>query len=266
MTYEPETPDNVFSTAAAWLVEKTRAALRGLHGGAISNAIGAMVDEVGARADATAQLRMPLYCPVDALASNGEERNLERGLSEPDGAYRAWLLRAWEHWTAAGTAPSMANQVAHLLQIDPVKVSVTGIWPFQTGPGVTRVVTPPAGYSTTPQPGWELHDGDTAQWSRAWITVDSIPPWGFGERHWNDGGKWDGDMVWDSLATPDEVRQVTNVLNKWKPAHVTIASFRFMHAGAAAVIGAPGLTVGSPGLFVGSTSGASVTTAWTFST
>ncbi len=215
--------------------------LQGTYGAALLRVMGRLKDVVTEYASSGAELRLPDYCSSDALAYNGFERNLERGLSESDDNYRAWLLRVWEHWTTAGTADSLQSQVAHLFQIDAVKVAVTGIWPFQTGLGVTRVVVPASGYTTTPQPGWEVHDKDTAQWARAWVSIDASPPWGFGTRTWDDGGTWDGDMVWDSLATPDEVKQVTNVLNKWKPAHVAIASFKF-------------------------SSGASSTVPWTFTT
>lgn len=231
MTSYASATEGQYDSIKSWLLAKTRAALRGKFGSAIASAIGQLADEAASRADQVAALRMPKYCPDDALASNGAERNLDRGLGETADSYRDYLVGSFEHWASAGTRNSLQTQIAHFLQVDPAKVEVTGIWPFQVGVGVTRIVIPPPGYGYTPEPGWKVHDKDTAQWSRFWVEVHSPPPWGFGEREWDDGGTWDGDAVWDSLATPDQVRQTMHAVNKWKPAHARLAGIWFTAEG-----------------------------------
>lgn len=246
-----------------WHANKLPAPMRDAVGVKFVKALSKLRDALAGRAQEAAALTLSALTPSDALAENVRERNLDRGLTESDDSLRAWLRRSWELWQDGGTTNSIAVQLGHLLGIDPALVKVTGIWPFQTGLGVTRVVLPPPGYSTTPEPGWEVHDKDTAQWARFWIEIDAAPPWGFGARLWDDGGVWDGDMVWDSLATPTEVEQILNIINKWKPAHTRLAGLKFSTS-TPFLVGAPGLFVGAPGLTVGGGAGGTSTVEWTF--
>ena len=262
MAFTVSTTPGMLATLREWMISTIYPPLRDAFGQTVIGSMGRMADEVASRADQAAQVRFVEFCPEDALPYHGAERNLERGLNEPADGYRSWLLQVWDHWTDAGTPNSIKHQLAHFLQIDPATVKVTGIWPFQSGPGVTRVVPPPAGYSTTPIPGWELHDKDTAQWARFWIEISTPPPWGFGMRAWNDGWTWDGDMVWDSLATPDQVNQTLLAVNKWKPAHTLLAGLKFKVPGA--YVGAPGIYIGMPGLVIGGPTVNSETAEWTY--
>lgn len=66
--------------------------------------LGDLKDALEDRTRQAVKARFPSYCPPDALALIGDERQIEQGVTETEASYRSRLLNAWDIWPFAGTA------------------------------------------------------------------------------------------------------------------------------------------------------------------
>lgn len=112
--------------------------------------------------------RCPSWCPADALALIGADRQIERQLDDSDDTYRAKLLAAFDTWRWSGTLVGVLNAMVALgctckyAQTEPI----TGA--YFRDPGDTILAM------TARDWGTQTPDGDAPEprWARFWLFVD----------------------------------------------------------------------------------------------
>jgi hypothetical protein len=137
--------------------------------------------------------------PDDALPRAGNDSSLPRYPTEVPSQHRARLLRRFDDWPFAGTVQGIEAQL-HAFGL--------------TGAAVEELV----------DFNW---DGDTANWSRFWITIPPPHPWHddglWVEADVDEPSTWDDDptAVWDSSdMTTEDVAALRGIPARFKPAHV----------------------------------------------
>lgn len=166
---------------------------------AFQGALGSLYDDCFERWVEAAQARLPSYCAADGLQFIGQERGLERGISESEDGYRGVLRAAWTAWAIAGSA---AGHQYHLGRLGFEAVSVRRRREF-------------AGLPPTGTPYLDAFQRDV--WAQFDLILGRPMPWR--ARYWGSG-TW-GSRVWGADATPQQVAQVRRFARTFRAGHDT---------------------------------------------
>lgn len=159
--------------------------------------------------------------PDDALAAQGRDRRIVRGINEPSAAYAARLIRWLDDWATAGNPFALMKQLAGYCGTSP-----TGLLPaFRTvdvrGNWYTLDVTRTEFVSIN-QGNWDW-DGNPAalaNWSRFWVVIYPNGLWT--PTTWGSGNTWgQPGLTWGTTATPDQVSSIRGIVSDWKAAGTT---------------------------------------------
>lgn len=202
--------DSILAIAVPWLTKKV--------GGGILYATQTVSDSLEQWLSAGIAARFPDTAPPDALGLIGNDRQIDRGPTEPDRGYGIRLRQSNGTWRNAGGGRTLLTQLAAYFTgsaTPPMRlVSDSSIWHvYDWATGITtRTAVSPANWI------WDSLTG--TRWWRGWVIIDSSSgPW---TRHkWGAGGKWGSSgTTWGSSATKGEVLSIAKLINKWKPENV----------------------------------------------
>ncbi len=182
-------------------------------GGALLRSVGTVLDGLVARTNEGVKLRMPGIASPTALGYIGNDRNIERGPSQPDTPYALQLSKAFDTWRNAGGARTILGQLRYYFAPDdgpPMRaVSNSAVW---------HEIDPVTGIVTKTVDGTNWNWDDLTRWWRGWIIIDGTDRWLID--HWDDGGTWGDGGVWGSNMTEADARSFKRIIKKWKPANV----------------------------------------------
>lgn len=163
--------------------------LQGQRGKEFLTMLGKAYDKLVSQGKDAVKCRFIENSPTDALPYNGSAMSIERYPTDTDDTYRERIKDAFNTWQFAGTFDTVLDQVHKLLPDVPVGIIVNRDW------------IPP--------------DGDTAWWSRFWVTVENSA-WD-DDDEWGDPGDWGDGGLWGTSATAEELTTLKKVIKKWKP-------------------------------------------------
>lgn len=158
--------------------------------------------------------------PSDALAAQGRDRRVIRGIDETDAAYALRLLAWLDDRKRTGNPFALLQKLAEYLGTGCVikTVDVNGNWFVRDASGNLSFYIAQANWN------W---DGDFSglNWSRFWVVIH--PPsslWTVSTHNWGDatGPGWGdetGSTTLGTTATVDQVNTVRAIVKDWKPAH-----------------------------------------------
>ncbi len=159
---------------------------------------------------------MPGYGTTDALYLTGKDMQIDRGPTETDAHYIDRLQLAVNSHRVKGSPVELLKQLAAWFSpsvATPIRlVSNNAVWHEidLTTLVVTKTVV---GNNWT----WDAHT--TERWWRGWVIIDaSAGPWTADV--WDLVGTWGDGGTWGSDATVDQVHQIRQWVDKWKPAHI----------------------------------------------
>lgn len=161
-----------------------------------------------------------------ALALQGADRMIGRGLAEPDDTYSARLRRALDSWAHAGSALSELQALLGYIfpaslgirlvtnSVDPVTTVARSVW-YTLEAGATSSDTPRVDLVEPANWNW---DGVYSNWWRTWIVIYVpaslwVPEATWGSGTWGDGG------VWGLSATPGQIADLRSIVRLWKAKH-----------------------------------------------
>jgi hypothetical protein len=152
------------------------------------------------------QARFPTFASPTGLAEIGEERKLERGVTDTDATYSARLKGAWEVWPWAGTAYGVLSALydagyttAHLLQATGRDYSLNGS---------RQLVEAISGPFNLGAPGWSVFRV---------IFVQPLPA------AWISGGI--------PASSSNEANGIRRLVNRWKAGHMTCSGYTILSSG-----------------------------------
>jgi hypothetical protein len=164
-------------------------------GGRFLEGLGEAKDNLAEAVRQATLARMIQRAPGDALSLIGEERLLPKFPNEPEDAYRARLMAAWEFWRKAGTLPGL---VYWLLVM---------------------------GYDAYVH---EHFRDDPSIWAEFSVYLWPYRP-EFTTDRWDDEvGVWDDDTPWDYTLNAVELERVPALVKEIKPAHTKVRSIYYI--------------------------------------
>lgn len=153
--------------------------------------------------------------PPDALAAQGRDRRVMKGLNETGESYAARLLLWLDDRKTAGNAFSLLKKLAEYTGPGPSfrTVDARGNWYSRAADGTLS-------YSlNTGNWNWSGPIGD--RWSRFWVIVYPNGLWEELPNDWGDaaGPNWtEGAGTLGSTATSEHVQSIRAIVADWKPA------------------------------------------------
>ncbi len=148
--------------------------------------------------------------PPDALAAQGRDRRVIRGLGESDRSYAARLKLWLDDRRTAGNPFALMQKLAEYTGAGVMfrTVDNRGNWFTRTALNVRSYLFD--------QGNWDW-DGAVSKWSRFWTVIYPGTLWAAGWT-WGDSTWGDTTQSWGSTATVDEVATMRFIPNDgWKP-------------------------------------------------
>lgn len=205
--------------------------LQGFVGSRLQYTSGIGLDSIAQWSLEGVKAALPGIGTPDALYLIGRDRNIDRGPKETDAAYATRLSAAFDTWSTAGSPTTLLQQLLAYFSPStstPLRLvtnqgaditAQTSTW--HTINLSTGVVT-----KTLVSPGnWTWDAFTTTRWYRGWVIIDSTSaPWTADLWSSTDSSTWGDGGTWGSSASLAEVAQILSVVDKWRPANVSVPS------------------------------------------
>ncbi len=208
--------DSILSVSPPFLTEE------GGTAEAVQYAEGEVLDALTDWTIEGVQASMPGIGTPDALYLVGLDMLIDRGPNETDDHYATRLQKAVDSHRIRGNADELLRQLFAWFSpstVTPLRlVSDSAVWhEINT---TTEVVT-----KTIVGDNWVWDDfawnGSTGRWHRGWVIIDSsTAPWV--PKAWGGGGTYGDGGTWGSTMTTGEVASLQRIVDRWKPAHITL--------------------------------------------
>lgn len=155
--------------------------------------------------------------PADALAAQGRDRRVVRGLNESEASYAQRLIAWLDDRKVAGNPYALMKKLAEYTGAGPSfrTVDVRGNWYSRAANGTQTV--------SLAQGNWDW-DSDLSgeRWSRFWVVIYPNGLWTESLYDWGDaaGPDWGEapEGTWGTSATPEQVATIKFLVSDWKPA------------------------------------------------
>lgn len=185
--------------------------------------LGLLLDELREVARQGMRAHMPGLGTPDALPYIGNDRQIDRGYQETDGAYALRNQQAFDIWATAGNAWSvLRNLLGFVSPLLPIwrTVTSTGIWDSMNDATAPVAGTPTSRVYPVAPGNWNW-DGNQTSWWRFYTILVSLNPTVWSpEGNWGDGSLWgDGLQSWGLTASVSQVQSVRKIIAKWKAAN-----------------------------------------------
>lgn len=153
--------------------------------------------------------------PPDALAAQGRDRRVMRGLAETDASYARRLLLWLDDRRTAGNAYALLQKLAEYTGAGPSfrTVDARGNWYSRAADGTESYVLNTG--------NWNWSGPIEGRWSRFWVIVYPNGLWSATPNNWGDaaGANWsEGSGSLGSTATIEQVQSIRAIVADWKPA------------------------------------------------
>lgn len=189
---------------------------------AVQYAEGDVMDAIADWMTEGVKASMPGIGTPDADYLIGIDMQIDRGPNETSTHYETRLRKAVDSHRIQGSPPELLRQLLAWFSpstVTPLRlVSDSAVWhEIDTS---TEVVT-----KTVVGTNWTWDsftwNGTTGRWHRGWVIIDSSSgPWA-NDGVWGDPGTYGDGGTWGCTATPAEVVSIRNIVDRWKPAHIT---------------------------------------------
>jgi hypothetical protein len=152
--------------------------------------------------------------PSDALAAQGRDRRVTRGLAETGSSYAGRLLRWLDDSQSRGAPFALLQKLSEYTGPGPSfrTVDARGNWYSRAADGTESAVLNTGNWN------WDGPIG--ARWSRFWVVIYPNGLWSEYPNDWGDaaGANWgEGLQTWGSTATPENVQTIRSIVADWKP-------------------------------------------------
>jgi hypothetical protein len=192
--------------------------LRNAWGSRLLYSIGVSIDALIEATTLGIKARFPGHAPSDALPYIGRERQIRRGIDEPDESYAQRLTQWVDDRRMRGCAQATMRQLQGYMAGHAVPVSIVnphGAWHSLSAAAVSS-------YHHQDPTNWDW-DGNAAAWSRYWVILYPPADLWTDDGTWDDPGTWDDGGTWDTTATPEQVATVRAIVAEWNPPHAMCA-------------------------------------------